>query len=116
MLILLRLGKKAEADAELQAVERIRKEQAEFARISRELHRSPEDPTLRSAAARWLMDHGHEDEAVDWASLVLRADPAHRGMNRLLADHYRNKGQLGLANFYEAQAGPRPDHAAAAPR
>src|SRR5262249_50816010 len=73
MLILLRLGKKAEADAELQVVERIRKEQAEFGRISRDLHRSPEDPSLRSAAARWLLDHGHEDEAVERAGLGGRA-------------------------------------------
>jgi tetratricopeptide (TPR) repeat protein len=115
MLILLRLGRKAEADVERQAVERIRRDQAEFGRISRDLHRSPEDPTLRSAAARWLMDHGHEEEAVEWASLVLRADPAHRGMNRLLAEHYRKKGQLGLANFYEAQAGSRGDDAVGSP-
>ena len=48
------------------------------------------------------MEHGREDEAVEWANLVLRADPSHLAMNRLLADYYRKKGQLGLANLHEA--------------
>jgi tetratricopeptide (TPR) repeat protein len=115
MLILTRLGKKAEADAELRALEQLRTDQADFNRISRELLRSPRDPQLRSAAARWLMAHGHEDEAVEWANLVLRSYPSHPEMNRLLADYYRKKGQLGLANFHEAQAAPSTGHAAATP-
>jgi hypothetical protein len=56
------------------------------------------------------MDHGHEDEAVDWANLVLRAEPSDPAMNRLLVDHYRRKGEHGLANFHEGHiarpAGP----------
>ena len=68
---------------------------------------------LRSAAAQWLMTHGHEQEAIDWANLVLAADPSHPGMNRLLADYYRKSGQIGLADLHEARA--RPPGAAAAP-
>jgi hypothetical protein len=104
MLILARLGRKAEANAERPALERLKNEQNRFGQISRDLVRSPLDPQLRSEAARWLMEHGHEHEAVEWANLVLRTDPAHPAMNRLLADYYRNKGQLGLANFHEAHA------------
>ncbi len=65
--------------------------------------RRPLDAKLRSETASWLMEHGHEDEAVDWANLVLQGDPTHPAMNRLLADHFRKKGQPGLAKFYEAQ-------------
>ena len=114
MLIFTRLGRKAEADAEHQAVEKIKAEQDRFAEISRELLKNPLDSQLRSKAARWLMEHGHEDEAVDWANLVLQSDPAHLAMNRLLADFYRKKGQLGLANFYDAQA-PGPSSNAVEP-
>ena len=106
MLVLTRLGRKTEADAERQAVERIRKEQDEFGKISRELVRAPLDTGLRFEAARWLIKHGHEDEALEWANLVLRTDPAHPQMNRLLADYYRSRHQLGLANFHEAHAAP----------
>jgi tetratricopeptide (TPR) repeat protein len=106
MVVLTRLGKKAEADAERQAVDRIRKDQIEFDRISKALVYSPLDPELRSAAAQWLMTHGHEEEAIEWANLVLAGDPSHPSMNRLLADYYRKKGQIGLANLYEAHAPP----------
>ncbi len=106
MLVLTRLGRKTDADAERLAVERIRKEQDEFGEISRALLLSPLDAGLRFKAARWLMNHGHEDEALEWANLVLRTDPAHPEMNRLLADYYRSRHQLGLANFHEAHAAP----------
>jgi hypothetical protein len=37
-------------------------------------------------------------------------------MNRLLADHYRRQGQLGLAHFYETPiARPGGDSASAVP-
>ena len=105
MWILARLGRISKASAERQAVERIRSDQEEFARIHREAFRdSPGDLKLRGEAARWLMLHGHESEAIEWANLVLRAEPAHPAMNRLLADHYRKKGQPGLAKFYETHA------------
>jgi tetratricopeptide (TPR) repeat protein len=112
MLILSRLGQTTEANAERRVVERLKNEQARFTQVSRELLRNPLDAALRSEAALWLMTHGHENEGVEWANLVLRADPAHPAMNRLLADYYRQKGQTGLANFHETRAEPRADQAA----
>jgi tetratricopeptide (TPR) repeat protein len=106
MRLLALLGKKTEADAERAQVERIRQDQSRFDALNRELQHNPLDPRLRGQAARWLMDHGHPDEAVDWANLVLRSAPSDPSMNRLLADYYRHQGNLGLANFYEAHAGP----------
>lgn len=116
MLILSRLGRTAESDAERRALERIRADDKEFRRISLALRDSPTDSNLRSEAARWLMSHGHEEEAVDWANLVLRAEPTHPGMNRLLADYYRKKGQGGLANFYEAHAASASESSSPSPR
>jgi tetratricopeptide (TPR) repeat protein len=116
MLILARQGRKAEAEEERQTVERLKREQAHFGEISDRLLRNPLDLQLRSEAAQWLMEHGHDEEAVDWANLVLQTNPSDPAMNRLLANHYRKKGQLGLANFYEAPiAGPRRDSASATP-
>ena len=104
MLILASLGKKFEAQSENKAIERLKDDQGRFDRISQELVRKPLDVQLRCEAANWLMEHGHEDEAVEWANLVLRSDPSHAGMNRLLADFYRKKGQPGLANLHDASA------------
>ncbi len=115
MLVLTQLGRKAEADAERQALDRIRKDRAEFDRISNALVQSPLDPELRSAAAQWLMTHGHQEEAIEWANLVLAANPSHPAMNRLLADYYRKNGQIGLANLHEALAPPPRGDAAAPP-
>jgi hypothetical protein len=61
------------------------------------------------------MAHGHVEEALEWANLVLRAQPAHPAMNRLLADYYRRNGQPALANSYELHAEPAPDRAATKP-
>ena len=55
------------------------------------------------------MTHGHEEEAIEWAELVLAANPSHPAMNRLLADYYRKSGQVGLANLHEALASPPAD-------
>ena len=107
MLALTRLGRKAEAEAEA-VMDRIRAEQDKFAEIRRGLERNPLDLDLKRQAARWLMEHGHDDEAIDWANLVLHAVPSDPAMNRLLADHYRKEGKLGLANFHEAHASASP--------
>ena len=115
MLILARLGRKAEAEDERQTVERLKRENSRFAEISTALLRKPLDLRLRGEAARWLMDHGHDEEAVEWANLVLLSDPTDPAMNRLLADHYRRKGSsFGLANFYEAPIARTEGHSTSA--
>ncbi len=103
MLILTRLGRRLEAELERRTVERLQKEQERFAQVSRDLHKTARFGAAHQAAC-WLMEHGHEDEALEWANLVLRSDPTHPTLNRLLADYYRKKGQPGLANLYEASA------------
>jgi tetratricopeptide (TPR) repeat protein len=110
MLILTRLGRKADAQRERQNVERLQKEQEQFGQIGRDLRAKPLDAELRVQAACWLMEHGHEGEALEWADLVLRSDPSHPRLNRLLADYYRKKGQPGLANLHEARAASASDH------
>ena len=106
MIVLTRLGRRREADDERKAMEKIKEDQAWFSRVSLELRHNPTDLTLRAQAARWLMEHGHEQEAVEWANLVLHEQPDHPGINRIMADYYRRKGQIGLANLHETHAAP----------
>ena len=110
MLILAGLGKKIAAESERKIVETLKGDQDRFDEITHQLVRKPLDPQLRGEAAIWLMEHGREDEAVEWANLVLRTDPSHLAMNRLLADYYRKKGQVGLANLHEASAAQHSPH------
>jgi tetratricopeptide (TPR) repeat protein len=104
MLILSRQGKTEQANAERRALDRIRKDEIEFAEVSRQLERDPLNLQLRSRAAQWLMDHGHEAEAIEWAKLVLHSAPSDPAMNHLLAVYYRKQGNVGLANFHEAHS------------
>ncbi len=104
MLVLASLGRKAEADAERRRIEQIKFEQERFDRLSLELVRNPGNTQLQSEAAQWLMSHARQEEGVAWANLVLRTDPSHPAINRLLADYFRKKGQFGLANMHEVHA------------
>ncbi len=115
MLILSRQGKSERADAERQALGQIRKDETELAEVASQLERDPLNLQLRSRAAQWLMNHGHEAEAIDWAKLVLRSIPSEPAMNQLLADYYRKQGNIGLANFHEAHSTNPPDKNSSSP-
>lgn len=106
MIVLTRLGRRGDAEKERAAVEKLKEDQAWFTRVSLELRHNPTDLGLRAKAAQWLMNHGHEQEAVEWANLVLHDQPSHPEINRILADYYRRTGELGLANLHETHAAP----------
>ena len=68
------------------------------------LNRAPNDVALQYDAARWLIDHGHPDEGIQWALKIVAAQPKHKAANHLLATYYEKQGKQGLANFYRVQA------------
>ncbi len=98
------LGRRTEAEAERSRFEKLKADHEQFVRLSQELREHPNQVELRARAAVWLMQHGHAAEALDWARLILASQPNHPAINRMLADYYKSKGELGLANLYEAQA------------
>ena len=108
-LALGRLGRRDEAAADRRRFEQLRREHQDMAEIAAELIRSPSDDALRCRAARWMIEHGRDEEAAQWARLVLRNRPGHPEANRLLADYHRRRGEAGLANFYRSQATPEPE-------
>jgi tetratricopeptide (TPR) repeat protein len=105
-LALSRLGRRDEAAAEQRRSEQLRREHAEMGQISVDLIDHPTDNTLRSRAARWMIDHGRAEEAAQWARMVLRDQPNHPEANRLLAEYHRRRGELGLVNFYQLHLAP----------
>jgi hypothetical protein len=102
-------GDEAASREETAAVERLRKEHLEMADLRKALVARPTDLDLRFKAARWLIEHGHEAEGLEWTQLILRDRPGHPATCRLLSDHYRKKGNAGLANYYKFAASPGGD-------
>ncbi|MFO0890239.1 MAG: tetratricopeptide repeat protein [Isosphaeraceae bacterium] len=109
--VMSRQGRADEAAAELARSERLRDEHRRFAQIQQALVRSPGDVALRLEAARWMMDHGRSGEGVIWAEMVLRQQPTNPEANRILADHFAARGDVGLANHYRMHIGGGPDAA-----
>jgi predicted Zn-dependent protease len=101
-------GKTARAAEESAATERLKKEQQRIADLRQRLVQRPEDVELRSEAARWLIEHGHDKEGLEWTALILRQQPGHPSTCRLLADYYASRGNLGLANYYRLTATETP--------
>ena len=76
--------------------------------------KNPRDLDSRFQVAKWMMEHGHEDEGLKWTTELLRADPQHGPTHRVLADYYARHGDPGLANYHRLEprtprARPRND-------
>ena len=97
-------GDEAGAKGQMDVLERLRKDHAEMADLRKKLVLDGKNLDLRIDAARWLLDHGHEAEGLEWTALVLREHPNHPRTCALLADYYRRTGNVGLANFYKLSA------------
>jgi tetratricopeptide (TPR) repeat protein len=99
-------GDDARASEERVAAERLRKERQTIDELRQALIKSPADANLRYEAAKWLIEHGHEREGLEWTDLILRQKPGHPQTCRFLADYYTKKENHGLANYYRLFASP----------
>jgi Flp pilus assembly protein TadD len=99
-------GEDAHAAEETLITDRLRAEQQRIAELRRALTQNPGDDDLRCEVARWLIEHGHEEEGLEWTELILRKKPGHPPTCRLLSEYYAKKGNLGLANYYQLGAAP----------
>jgi predicted Zn-dependent protease len=62
-----------------------------------ELADKPDSTDLRLEAAEILFQQGMAQDAIAWLKTILQHDEQHPAANRLLAKHYRESGQLELA-------------------
>ena len=99
-IALRRLGRNAEAEADSRKLERLREDQAEVLKIREKLMADPKNNEVRSVLARWMFEHGRDEEGLRWARQILAVDPRHRETNRLMAEYYERKGEPGRANYY----------------
>lgn len=104
-LVLGRLGRTEDAQADREAAERLKREQAELLEIRDKLMGSPEDDELRAQVAAWMLAHGRTDEAVEWAQAILAHNTRHPGANLVMVRYYETQPDgAGLANFHRLQA------------
>ncbi len=83
---------------------RLRKEHDHIVQLRYGVLKNPRDLGARFQVAKWMIEHGHEDEGLKWTKEILRADPRHAPTHRILADYYAKHGEAGLANFHRLSA------------
>ncbi len=93
---------------EAATTDRLKKEHQRIADLRQSLARRPDDVDLRGEAAKWLIEHGHEKEGLEWTGLILRKRPGHPPTCRVLADYHAGRGELGLANYYRVSSTSTP--------
>ena len=81
--------------------DRLRKDNDRIVDLRQALADHPNDADLRREAAKWLIEHGHEKEGLEWTELILRQSPGHPSTCQLLVDFHTKKGNFGLANYYK---------------
>jgi Flp pilus assembly protein TadD len=111
-LALARLGRLDEARAEQAAAARLRSELDRLNASRARLVGSPNDWESQLQVARWMFDHGHDQEAARWAQKIIAEHPNDPEASRLLAAYHQRRGETGLANFYRVHASTGPDPAA----
>ncbi len=107
-LVLTRLGKTDEASADQIVAVRLRADLNVLTTAQTRLLTSPRDRDAQLTVTRWLFAHGKATEAIRWAESILHDQPDQPDACRLLANHYQQTGQPGLANYYRAQAAETP--------
>lgn len=105
-LALNRLGRAREAEADARELGRLRREQAEVLKVRDRLMADPRSNEVRHDLARWMFEHGRDEEGLRWVRHILSEEPGHPGANRLLAGYYARKGDPGRANYYRLIATP----------
>jgi tetratricopeptide (TPR) repeat protein len=97
-------GDDARSRAELAQAARLRKEQDEFAQLKSRLLSGVRDSDTSFQVAKWLFDHGRNEEGLAWSREILRAVPGHAPTHRILAEYYEKHGDAGLANYHRFMA------------
>jgi tetratricopeptide (TPR) repeat protein len=102
-LALIRLGRTDEARKEQEAIDLLKADLDRMNDLQDRLNKSPNDANLQSKLALWMLTHGYDQEGLKWAGKILTDHPGHRETCQLLARYYEQKGNLGLAVYYQSQ-------------
>lgn len=101
---LQRLGKHREAAEVLAKLERVERDLAHMADLSRAIAQAPHDPALRCEAGVLLLGNGLESEGLRWLESALAEDPRHAPTHQALADYYKRTGNSERAEQHRRLA------------
>lgn len=104
-LVLARLGRNEEAEADQAKAKQFRVELDVLLTAQAKLVRIPNDRESQVSIMTWMFAHGKAQEGERWAKNLLREVPNQPDACRLLAEYYDKSGQPGLANSYRIQGG-----------
>jgi predicted Zn-dependent protease len=112
-LCLIRLGRKAEAEAYQERMKAAKKAREQLAILMQRLQQTPHDADLRCEIAQIFLGYGGEEEGVRWLVTNLQNHPRHAKSHLALADYYDKKGDSTsaarhrrLAELSKGQSGP----------
>ncbi len=71
-------GNAGQAKLELAQATRLRKEHDQIVQLRYSVLKNPSDLDTRFQVAKWMMEHGHEDEGLKWTKEILRTTHAMR--------------------------------------
>jgi tetratricopeptide (TPR) repeat protein len=103
------LGDRDGARAQAALAARLRKELDQLLELQNSVIKDSRNVASRFEVAKWMLEHGHHQEGLQWTNEILRTDPHHAPTHRLLADYYRNQGDSGLANYHRVMASAGPE-------
>jgi tetratricopeptide (TPR) repeat protein len=106
-LVLRRLGKSAEADAQEKRFQKIDAANRALEKNLTAMLKTPRDPALRHQMGVAHLTLGHEEQAVKWFLSALYEDPAYKPSHQALADYYARRTDpesVRLAAFHRRQA------------
>jgi tetratricopeptide (TPR) repeat protein len=98
------VGEPEKARVESERAKQLREDEARIVRLRSKIVDDPHDMASRLEVARWMLNHGHQDEGLKWTKEIFRADPHHSATHQVLADYYATHGDPGLANYHRTMA------------
>jgi len=102
-------GNDARSKLELEHWVRLRKEHEAIVQLRNRSLQDANNLSNRFRVAKWMFDHGHQDEGLKWTKEIFRVDPRHVPTHELLAEYYGKKGDAGLANYHRVMASAGQD-------
>lgn len=103
-LTLARLGRADDAKRDQKRMTKIKEEQAWVLSLRDEILKQPDNVRLRYELAKWMFEHGRDEEGRRWAEHILAIQPNYRPAILLMADYHERKGEIGTANYYRFRA------------
>ncbi len=97
-------GKKDEAKFWLDRHQQVQEDQRALTKLTRQAAENPRDPAPRTEAGVIFLRNGNAKEGLRWLQIALDESPGHAPAHRALAKHYREAGQLALAESHERAA------------